>query len=352
MRVLVTGATGKIGPLLIAELLRRKYEVRVLVRRLPSTPFSGGACQCQTIDGVELFYGDITDFDSLGRAMAGTTLVFHLAALLHVNNPHPSMHGRYHDINVTGTWNVLKASMQAGVKRVVLFSTISVYGPGAWDQVFFENSCLNPVTIYSRSKTLAEELACRVNTQCGKKPLVTILRLASVYGTRVAGNYQRLIKAVRKGFFPILVSSDHHGAEKGVLRTLIHEQDAVAGAILAALHPEAAGKIYNLTDGTAHHLSDIVQCMADALSKEVVLLKVPASPLRKTAETISYMQDHMPHVLGRPMGRIAHVLDKLMENIVVDGAKMQKELGFMPQYDLNRGWYQALSSRCSTAGGA
>ncbi|MBF0469516.1 MAG: NAD-dependent epimerase/dehydratase family protein, partial [Desulfamplus sp.] len=148
---LVTGATGKIGPLLVAELLRQKFKIRILLKRRPTNfiPISP--------TDVEIFYGDITDYSSVFAAVSGVDYVFHLAALLHINNPPPSMYDLYHDVNVIGTQNIIEASFRSGVERVVFFSTISVYGAGLPGQIFYETSQARPMTIYAQTKLLAEK---------------------------------------------------------------------------------------------------------------------------------------------------------------------------------------------------
>ncbi|MBF0228840.1 MAG: NAD-dependent epimerase/dehydratase family protein [Desulfamplus sp.] len=347
---LVTGGTGKIGQVLVPELLKQKFRVRLFLRDkttnldsiisslfTSSTPIS---LSTQTTisqmlhQNIEIFFGDITDYKSVSNAVLGVDYIFHLAAILHINNPHPSMYGQYYDVNVIGTKNIVDAALIAGVQRVILFSTISVYGVNSKDcsdspsfldsnkQIFYESSPVNPLTIYAKTKLLAEQYSY---------PCVTILRLASVYGSGVTGNYLRLIMAVRKGFFCIPVNS------KGcsVNRTLIHEKDVVTGAILAATHPEAAGKIYNLTDGAIHSLEDIVRAVANAISVDVKIFKIPEKPLKIFSNIVcKYKHENIE--------KVASIINKLMENIAVDGKKIQVELGFQPKYNLKNGWYEVL----------
>ncbi len=363
---LVTGATGKIGQILVLELIKQNFKVRVLLRkgsislsdssisvRSSSTNYCNADQNCPhslLSSDVEIAWGDITDYQTVLTAASGVDYIFHLAALLHINNPSTSLYRKYYDINVIGTKNVVDASLEVGVKRVVFFSTIAVYGPNSIDylhldkavypysqivsnqDIFSESSPVNPLTIYSKTKALAEKY---------QSPSVTILRLASVYGSRVTGNYLRLIEAVKRGFFVIPVN------EKGVsvYRTLIHENDAVAGAILAATHPAAAGKIYNLTDGDIHSLEDIVKAIADALCVKLKILKIDGNPIRKVAALIRRYHTIDDSRLNLSIEKVLSVVDKLMENVVVDGHKIQLELGFKPQYSLQTGWNSSLAAK-------
>lgn len=361
-KVLVTGATGKIGPLLVAELLRQQFHVRLFLRHDSIDLLSVFS------QNVEIFYGDIRDYQAVFNAVSGVDYIFHLAALLHKNNPPLSIYSRYYDINVMGTHNIIDASLKAGVKRVILFSSISVYGAGLPSQIFYETSKTNPVTIYAKTKLFAEERALgnkSVSAKClgrverslateknctssdfhsienAPSSLVTILRLASVYGSRVTGNYQLLIKAVRTGFFCI----PHAKGGCGAVRTLIHENDVVAGAILAATHPYAAGKTYNLTDGQVHSLEEIIKAIAEALSVKIKILKIPEEPLRIFSDFIHKHHHQLVPFLSQKIENTACAIDKLMENIVVDSQKIQTEIGFKPMYNLRKGWHHALSEK-------
>ncbi|MBF0201259.1 MAG: NAD-dependent epimerase/dehydratase family protein [Desulfamplus sp.] len=339
--VLLTGATGKIGKLLAAELLRQNFKVRILVRKGSSSALSH-----RLPSDAEIFRGDIRDFSSVSKAVEGVSLVFHLAALLHVNLPDPSMDLDYHNINVLGTWNILKASLYHGVQRVVFFSTVAVYGNSVYGETFCEESRINPTTPYAVTKAGAEQLAIGVNDMLKSKdrfPLVTILRLSSVYGPGVTGNYLKLIGAVRRGFF--IIPADSRLNPAGALRSLINEEDVVRGAILAATHPEAPGKIYNLTDGHVHTLQDIVLSIAGAMDKKMILIKVPAKPFQLTVDKLdrfSSLNCLIPNKIAVFLGHVSHALDKLMENCPVNGSKIQRELGFKPKYNLNQGWHRAM----------
>ena len=117
MIALVTGGAGVVGTALCRELLACGVCVRVLV--LPGDTQAGFLPE-----GVEVFYGDVTDADSIQKAFAGVDLVYHLAAILLSTKP-----GAFDRINAGGTRNVVNAAKQAGVKRLVYVSSISVTYP-------------------------------------------------------------------------------------------------------------------------------------------------------------------------------------------------------------------------------
>ena len=151
MRVFVTGATGFVGWHLVEALLARGDEVRCLVR-----PPSVGLLDGRKTRAV---LGDLTDGESIRRGMDGVEAVYHCAAdyRLYVDDP-DSMYA----VNVEGTRNVLRASAEAGVRRVVYTSTVGALGLNADASPADERT---PVGIsdmvghYKRSKFLAERVA-------------------------------------------------------------------------------------------------------------------------------------------------------------------------------------------------
>jgi len=117
-----------------------------------------------------------------------------MAALLHIVNPPPEMREKYERVNVGGTATVVEAAIKAGVKRVVLFSTIAVYGPSD-GCVLNEMSPTHPDTFYAQTKRTAEQIVLNARGADGQ-PLGSVLRLGAVYGSRIKGNYERLTRAL------------------------------------------------------------------------------------------------------------------------------------------------------------
>ena len=322
MRALVTGATGMIGPALVDQLLAENWTVRTLTHRaVDPTLF---------VAKVERFNGDIVDLDSLRPVMEGVDVVFHLAAKLHLNAPSPSLAQEYRRINVDGAMNVAKAAVDAGVKRMVHFSTISVYGPSFGRPPFTEASPLDPQSIYAETKQQSEE---EIRKIFQKRPLSSfvVLRLAAVYGARLQGNYRTLVKAIRHGlFFPVGDGQNR--------RTMIYIDDLVRAAILAAVHPRAASAIFNVTDGRIHTLNEVVTAIAHALGKRSPRLRLPCRPVQAMAG----LADRFSATLNLPAPKLHLLVDKVMEDVAARGDTLCRQLAFHPQYDLNLGWQTAL----------
>jgi nucleoside-diphosphate-sugar epimerase len=319
--VLVTGATGAVGPLVVEAFHDLGYRVRTLSIDLPPM----GAWPVD----VEICNGDVTDASAVRAAMKGVDSVIHLAALLHHTNPPPALEDEYERVNVGGASTVVAAAIQSGVKRFVFFSTIAVYGQSA-GRILSEDMIPYPNTFYARTKLAAEKIVLEAKSAGGVQ-IGVVLRFGAVYGSRVKGNYQRLVRSLARGrFIPIGNGSN--------LRSLIFDKDVARAAVLASEHPEAVGKIYNVSDGGFHSMDDIISIVCQALDRLPPRLSLPVGPVRFAAGVVEDLS-RMMH-LQAPITR--STIDKYIENTVVDSKRFQNELGFVPQYDLLSGWRETV----------
>jgi UDP-glucose 4-epimerase len=176
-KVLVTGGTGFIGSSLVRRLDELGFCVRVLDSFVRKTKVPDGL-------QIEFNRGDVRDKKAVREAVKGVDCVVHLAALTDVQESFRSP-GLYWEINVDGTRNLLRQSVQAHVGRVVFASSCAVYG---------EPKCLpikeahpkRPLSPYGKSKLEAEHLCLQ---QSEKNGLSTVmLRLFNVFGPKAASN--------------------------------------------------------------------------------------------------------------------------------------------------------------------
>jgi UDP-glucose 4-epimerase len=280
-------------------------------------------------NGVEFLSGDITDSAATQSAMEGVEVVIHLAALLHSTNPPPTPLEKYEKINVGGTANVVKAAVEAGVKRLVFFSTIAVYG-NSNNQILPEDTPAKPDTFYARTKLAAERIVLDAKRKDGQS-LGVVLRFAAIYGPRVKGNYQRLVHTLaHRRFVPVGDGSNR--------RTLIYDRDIGQAALLAAENPEAAGKIYNVSDGQFHTLNEIIKTICEALGRTPPRISLPVGPIRCA---IGIFED-AGRIIGYQSPISRSTIDKYTEDIAVSSERIEKELGFRPQYDLQSGWRETV----------
>jgi UDP-glucose 4-epimerase len=319
--VLVTGATGAIGPRVVHALYQAGYQICAFS---VDTPTAGIFPK-----NVEVLLGDVTDKAAVQSAMHGVNAIVHLAALLHIVNPPPELREKYERINVGGTATVVDAAVKAGVKRVILASTIAVYGPSD-GKILNEDSNTHPDTFYAMTKLAAEKIV--LNARCADGlPLGTVLRFGAVYGSRIKGNYQHLVQALARGRF--LAVGD--GSNR---RTLIYDKDLGHAVMLAMSHQAAAGQIFNVTDGRFHTLREIIAAISLALGRIPPRYSLPLKPVRWAAGLL----EDTARVIGRQSPIVRATIDRYIEDIAVSGEKISRLLGFVPHYDLTSGWRETI----------
>ncbi len=169
MNIAVTGPSGHIGMNLCRALTARGHSLRVLIHHDDRALLQAG---------LEREDGDVLDPDSLNRLLRDIEVVFHLAAVISIQVRSKS---ELFANNVQGTRNLLSAAREAGVRRVIHFSSVHALEPEPLDQILDES---RPLAIrdrlaYSRSKALAEEVALKA-TAAGQD--VVILNPTAVLG--------------------------------------------------------------------------------------------------------------------------------------------------------------------------
>lgn len=171
MRVLVTGATGRVGRLLVPMLLDEEYSVRTLQRGV-----SGAGVQWPA--DVEVQIGSITSRETVDRALQEVDVVCHLAALMP-----PNSNDALFDTNVVGTFNIIDSIVQSNSSAKLVFaSTDATYGTGFSDRKYLhpitETTPPQPTNFYGVTKVMGEDLV----NQCGRLNDIdyTILRFAWV----------------------------------------------------------------------------------------------------------------------------------------------------------------------------
>jgi len=318
---LITGATGALGPVVVREFVERGYAVRGFARNAPPAG---------TFDRrVEFVRGDVTDEANVRQAMPGVQVVVHLAALLHILNPRPSMEKEYERINVRGTETLVRCAMQAGVERIVYISSIAVYGRAGGTR-FSESSKAAPDTWYARSKLGGERVVLSAHDSAGG-PIGTVLRLAAVYGSRVKGNYRRLIRGLRRGYFvPVGQGSNH--------RALIYDKDVARAVVIAAEHPNAAGEIFNVSDAESPTVTQIIETICEALGRKRPRLTVPLAPVRWGVKTADFIASR----IGIRLPVSPATIEKYVEDVMVDSSRIRDRLGFVAHWNQANGWRDAI----------
>jgi UDP-glucose 4-epimerase len=141
----------------------------------------------------------------------------------------------------------------------------------------------------------------------------------------VKGNYQRLVHALaRRRFVPVGAGDNR--------RTLVFQDDLSAAIAIAAIHPLAAGRVYNVTDGATHPMREIIASICAALGRSAPRFHAPVAPIRAVLTALRVLD-----------GRWVRALDTYLDDVAIDGGRMKNELGFRPQATLEQGWMRTIA---------
>jgi dTDP-L-rhamnose 4-epimerase len=360
MRVLVTGGCGFIGRHTVRQLIENGHDVRVVDALIEQVH---GASRADLPAGAELVEGDVRDKDIVTTALAGVDAVIHLAAEVGVGQ---SMYeiARYVGANDLGTAVLLEAIIGTPVKRIVVASSMSVYGEGLyadaqgrrfgnirrqadtikegrWTPLGENGAELIPVptdeskpvdlaSIYALTKYAQERQVLIFGEAYGIDAVA--LRLFNVFGpgqalsnpyTGVLANFaSRLANGQRPMIF-------EDGEQQ---RDFVHVRDVARAFCLALEQPRARGEVINVGGGEPYAIREVAELLATAmgvpeLSPEI-MQKARSGDIRNCFADIGKAR----RLLGyEPSHRLQDSLDEIVEWVrgseAIDrGADMKREL--------------------------
>ena len=327
---LVTGGTGFIGSHLVEELLAAGRAVRVLALKKPLDPIEVENLKIIKEKGAEIVYGDLRDKASLLPAVEGVSSVFHSGA---VSRPMRIPTRLYYHINRDGTKNILEASRDAGVKKFVHISTVSVLGGSPDGHPLSEEEYQPEVSHYAISKKEGENLALRYYWQYGL-PVVAI-RPCLVYGPRCLVRLV-MFKYVKKGLFPIF----NKGRAK---MEFCYVGNLVRALLLAEKNNDVLGEVFNITDGQSYPIGKVLQTIASELKVRPPFIQIPVW----AGKAAGLGMEGIGKIVGihPPFSRTAADWMSRTQS-VYDCAKARELLRYNPTISLNEGvretvgWYR------------
>ncbi|UDL93472.1 SDR family NAD(P)-dependent oxidoreductase [Lichenihabitans sp. PAMC28606] len=294
--ILITGGAGFIGRFVAKQLLARGDHVRILDNLIEQV--HGDASATSIDPAVEFVAGDVRDAGKLARVLQGVDKVVHLAAEVGVGQ---SMYAidRYVSVNDLGTATLFQALLDNPVKRVVVASSMSIYGEGlyrdsdgklhedvmrqprvdaqaSWDPLGPDGRPMEPVptpewkrpalaSVYAITKFVQERLTLTLAPAYGMEGVA--LRLWNAYGPGQA------LSNPYTGVLAIFASRLHNGKSPIIFedgqqrRDFIHVEDVARAFLLALDHPKAAGGVFNIGSGEDRSVNDVATLLAEAMGR-------------------------------------------------------------------------------------
>ena len=313
--IVVTGATGHIGNVLVRELITRKQRVRALVLH---------GDDCRSLDGldVEIAHGDVTNLASLESAFSGADLVFHLAGIVTIM---PNMAEVLQRVNVGGIRNVTAACRSAGVHRLVYTSSIHAIAEPPHGTIIDESQPFDPDRVlgdYARSKAKAT-LFLMEEVRRGNLDAVICCPTGVIgpydYGT---SNIGQLIVDFASGNLKSYVSGAYD---------FVDVRDVARGLILAAEKGQT-GRHYILS-GEQVQVPELMNELAVDIGYPAPTYRIPTAIARAAGVLASVYY----RLLRRPPVFTAYSIDVLNSNSQVNSTRAKEELGFT-----HRPWRESI----------
>jgi dTDP-L-rhamnose 4-epimerase len=338
-RVLITGGAGFIGSHLTDLLLAKGYAVRILDCFTPQVHGLSGARPDYLNPDAELIVGDVRDANAVSRALTGVDAVIHLAAFVGVGQSMYDMVS-YIQVNECGTGVLLEALAKQPVRRLVIASSMSIYGEGAardtkgnilspaersleqlkrgaWELEADAGEPLTPIataetkqpslsSVYALNK-YAQERLCLIAGRAYNIPTIA-LRFFNVFGTRQAlsNPYTGVLAIFASRLLnnrPPLIFED--GEQQ---RDFVHVSDVAQACLLALESERGIGESFNVGSGQQRSVLSIAEDLAEVMGRREV----------------------RPHVLGKyRAGDIRHCF--------ADISRIRDELGFAPKIKFQEG---------------
>jgi predicted dehydrogenase/nucleoside-diphosphate-sugar epimerase len=311
-KVLVTGATGYLGSVVVQNLVEAGYFVRALVRELSHTALLEKL-------GIELFYGDIRNAESVIDSGKGMDIVVHMAAALRGSSEFML------DCAVKGTRNVAEAAKVCGLRRVVYISSMSVYDviKVRQGEVVSEDSALEEFPTlrgtYSLAKRLAEDEALSHLQEAA--PAWTILRPSVI-----VGNGRDILSPVGKKVGNLLLSP---GSAKKILR-LIHVEDVASAIVNVVQNNGTQARVFNLRSRSLTQEQYVDEVIRKSGYENIRVIYIPYWLAKSGAFALRVLRPLSSRIPNIHKRRLA----SLYWNVEANSEAIRRATGWEPRSDL------------------
>ena len=284
-KILVTGSDGFIGSHLVESLVKKGYNVKAFV--LYNSFNSWGwldECSKEIKKNVEIFIGDIRDPQSVKTAVSGCEKVLHLASLIGIPYSYYSP-DTYIDTNIKGTLNILNASRDNNISKIIHTSTSEVYGT-AQKVPIDETHPINAQSPYAASKVGADQLAQSFYLSFGMP--VGIIRPFNTYGPRQSA----------RAVIPTIITQINSGKKTVKLGSVLptrdfnYIDDIVNGFIMAMNSSNSVGQTINLGSNFEISIKDTFDMIKKIMNSDVEILQEQTRLRPKKSEVERLFSDN------------------------------------------------------------
>ncbi len=328
--IVVTGATGHIGNVLVRLLRQQGIEVRAMV-------FPGDEFRPIEDSGAEVIEGDVCQPESLVKAFDGADCVFHLAGIVTIM---PGMRKALERVNIEGVKNVAAACREAGVRRLVYTSSIHAISEPVQGMFIDESLPFDPKRVlgdYAWSKAVASLFLLEES----KKPGLEIVICCP---TGIFGPYDYQIS----NFGQLILDFDS-GYLKSYVRGAYDFVDVrdVAAGLYSAYRKARSGSTY-IFSGTRIQVSEVMEELSKCTGRPAPTYEIPFA----LARTAGVLASAYYRIVGRKPVFTAYSIDVLRSNSFASSDKARAELGFIsrPWQDSVRDQYEWFKSHGMIAG--
>lgn len=256
-RVLVTGACGCVGSILVKNLLRDGYKV-------VATDLPGSDCKRDENQNLKSVDGDLTDSEFIKKICHDVDVVVNLAAIVDIGLPFYKLS----PINLDAVINLYKEAKKNNVKRFIQFSSAAVYQK--YHGAISEEVKAEASNEYCRTKILADDFLL---SQKAEFPKITIVRPGLIIGPRgrVLAATLATLPAIIKSFTPLLPSLKSGGTRSN----WVHAEDIASAVSFLLAKDIPSGEIFNVTQDHAASISDVFNTVMGGAGVKLFKLPVP-----------------------------------------------------------------------------
>ncbi|MFC1816541.1 GDP-mannose 4,6-dehydratase [Thermodesulfobacteriota bacterium] len=263
-KVLVTGAGGFIGSHLIEALYKINCrEIKALVHYNSGNNWGNIEYLPNHIKtDLTIMLGDLRDMLCVKKAAKGMNVIFHLGAIISIPYSYLAPQSLL-ETNASGTLNILQASLEEGVDKIIHTSTSEVYGSALYVPID-ENHPLQAQSPYSASKIAADKIAESYYRSFDLP--VAVIRPFNTYGPRQSA------RAIIPTILSQLLQKDNKKIKLGSLkpvRDLNYVEDIVKGFLLMAENERSIGKVINIGSGDGTSIKNLVIKIIDLFNSDV-----------------------------------------------------------------------------------